>query len=119
MSIKRFREFTESNDEHNELHESSLLNKGFALSQTARHGNNAQKMISSLANVKSLCQRGKSESDLSKKNDIVLDAISELSRALTYSATMSSANINVTAAATVLSHDVKKEIQNALTKKRR
>ena len=57
MSIKRFREFTGSPIDEQELKESSLLNKGFALSQAARHRSKRQQLEGALSRADSLFSR--------------------------------------------------------------
>ena len=119
MSIKRFREFTHSATQDEDLQESSLLNKGFALTQGTRHRNAANKLLTSANKISSISSRGKSASDVSSKLNYLFDALIEFSRALENQATMSSANVNVSVASAVLSQDTQKAVAKALTKNRR
>lgn len=118
MSLKRFRQFTSLDAEQSDLQESSFLNKGFALTQAARHKSAAQKLLTSARKIDTLAQRAKSSENNETKLDLISDALSELAKALEHQTAMSSSTINVSVAATVLNSNVKDVVDKALSKTR-
>jgi transcription termination factor Rho len=98
--MKRFSHYVKD-----DLNESSLLSKGFALGQNNRFDSTKRQLDSLVQQVDSLCNKAKLESDTEKKFDILLDSISRLAHCLKLSGDLSKNTINVAVASNLLEVD--------------
>lgn len=109
--IKESEDLPQKTDTNELISESSFLNKSFSLVQGSKHQSLASNQKNIANNLKNLASRGKSEIDISKKLDIFFNVVDEISQSIRHEAGMSVAIMNVAVASTVLSHDVKKELE--------
>lgn len=105
--MKKFREVIGNSSD---LHESSFLQKGFALTQAAKHQSERQKFESSLSKADSHFRAGARSQLLERKLDELFAGLSQLTLAMKSHARLSTAEINVAVANTVLNQDIQKAL---------
>lgn len=90
-----------------QLNESSLLSKGFAAIQGAKHEQTRQKLNALAAKLKGTAHKGAFESDLEKQSDLLFEAVELVADGLVLLGELSRCNINVTVATNLLEEDIR------------
>ena len=114
--MKRFSEYTEDLQELERTIKESWLNKGFALTQLARHDAARQKISSSVSKIISLSNSAQSSDTLETKLDLLFQCVSESARVLNLHSELSRNTISVAVSSALFSENLEKTLVNVLKK---
>jgi hypothetical protein len=94
----------------------SFVGKGFAISQNRQHASNKTKLFSTISKIQNDCRQGVSESDESKKIDLLFQIGFEFAAALKLYAEMSTNTNNISTTAVLDTENIQKSIEMIVSK---
>lgn len=114
--MKRFAEFTADYGGGNSSLTESWVSKGYSVAQGARHASIKQSISTLLTGINSICEAGKRKKDIAVKLDSLFEVLQDFTLVVKGLTELSSHNINVSIASSLLAEDLRNVIATELAK---